>query len=199
MNAVATGLELGLANEPDLAPAVAPEVAPNAARRTRLRDYQAQLLARMQAAQNGAPDAGHQLGVMIGSERYLLELTEAGEIVPLALLAGVPLTQPWYLGLANVRGSLLGVIDLARYFAGSTSDGNAGAAGPEARLVSLAPRLGFNCALLVTRVYGLRRAGAMTPDRDRLRDLDGNAWTPLSLAALVREERFLHVALDPLK
>ncbi|MGX4642029.1 chemotaxis protein CheW [Massilia sp. SYSU DXS3249] len=170
------------------------EAAPQSARRTRLRDYQAQLLARMQAAQDGAPDAGHQLGVMIGSQRYLLALTEAGEIVPQPALAGVPLTQPWYLGLANVRGSLLGVIDLARYF-----DGQASAAGPEARLVSLAPRLGFNCALLVTRVFGLRRAGAMTLDGERMRDLDGNVWTPLSLAALVREERFLHVALDPIQ
>lgn len=180
MNAALSGQEM------------APELAVPAARRTRLRDYQAQLLARMQAAQNGAPEAGHQLGVMIGAERYLLELTEAGEIVPLAPLAGVPLTQPWYLGLANVRGSLLGVIDLARYV-----DAHASAAGPEARLVSLAPRLGVNCALLVTRVYGLRRAAAMTTEGERLRDLDGNAWTPLSLAALVREERFLHVALAP--
>jgi len=167
-------------------------LAPGAARRTRLRDYQAQLLARMQAAQSGAAEAHHQLGVAIGAERYLLELTEAGEIVPPPPLAGVPLTQPWYLGLANVRGSLLGVIDLARYL-----DPGASAAGPDARLVSLAPRLGFNCALLVTRVYGLRRAGAMAQDGARLRDLDGHAWTPLSLAALVREERFLHVALQP--
>jgi twitching motility protein PilI len=167
-------------------------LAPAAARRTRLRDYQAQLLARMQAAQSGAAEAHHQLGVAIGAERYLLELTEAGEIVPPPVLAGVPLTQPWYLGLANVRGSLLGVIDLARY-----RDPDASAAGPDARLVSLAPRLGFNCALLVTRVYGLRRAGAMADEGTRLRDLDGHAWTPLSLAALVREERFLHVALQP--
>ncbi|KQQ87465.1 chemotaxis protein CheW [Massilia sp. Leaf139] len=167
-------------------------LAPQANRRTRLSDYQAQLLARMQAAQNGAPQAQHQLGVAIGGERYLLELTEAGEIVPPGLLVGVPLTQPWYLGLANVRGSLLGVIDLARYV-----DCAASAAGPEARLVSLAPRLGFNCALLVTRVYGLRRPSTMESVNGRLHDADGQAWTPLSLAALVREERFLHVALQP--
>lgn len=171
------------------APADSAAPAPQAARRTRLRDYQAQLLARMQAAQSGAAQAHHQLGVAIGAARYLLELTEAGEIVPPGLLAGVPLTQPWYLGLANVRGSLLGVIDLARYF-----DAGASAAGPDARLVSLAPRLGFNCALLVTRVYGLRRAGAMQAEGATLRDADGQVWTPLSLAALVREERFLHVA-----
>lgn len=166
-------------------------LAPQANRRTRLRDYQAQLLERMQAAQSGAFHAPHQLGVAIGGERYLLELTEAGEIVQPTLLAGVPLTQPWYLGLANVRGSLLGVIDLARYF-----DAGASAAGPDARLVSLAPRLGFNCALLVTRVYGLRRASAMEDVGGHLRDAEGHAWTPLSLAALVREERFLHVSLS---
>jgi twitching motility protein PilI len=168
-------------------------LAPQAARRTRLRDYQAQLLERMQAAQNGALQAHHQLGVAIGGERYLLELTEAGEIVPPQPLAVVPLTQPWYLGLANVRGSLMGVIDLARYL-----DPTASAAGPDARLVSLAPRLGFNCALLVTRVYGLRRPGAMREEAGRLHDADGHAWTPLSLAALVREERFLHVSLATL-
>jgi twitching motility protein PilI len=166
-------------------------LAPQAHRRTRLRDYQAQLLERMQAAQSGAAQDHHQLGVAIGEGRYLLELTEAGEIVPLAPLAGVPLTEAWYLGLANVRGSLLGVIDLARYL-----DADAGAAGPDARLVSLAPRLGFNCALLVTRVYGLRRASAMERVGAQLRDADGHAWTPLSLAALVREERFLHVSLS---
>ena len=165
-------------------------LAPQAARRTRLRDYQAQLLERMQAAQNGTGATVHQLGVAIGGERYLLELTEAGEIVPPPALATVPLTQPWYLGLANVRGSLMGVIDLARYLDPDTS-----AAGSEARLVSLAPRLGINCALLVTRVYGLRRPGAMQEEGNRLRDAEGHAWTPLSLAALVREERFLHVAL----
>jgi twitching motility protein PilI len=176
-----------------LAPVESGAPAPRANRRTRLRDYQAQLLARMQAAQSGAAEAHHQLGVAIGAQRYLLELTEAGEIVTPGTVVGVPLTQPWYLGLANVRGSLLGVIDLARYV-----DAGASAAGPDARLVSLAPRLGFNCALLVTRVYGLRRASAMHSVGATLCDAEGQAWTPLSLAALVREERFLHVALASL-
>lgn len=167
--------------------------APASSRRTRLRDYQAQLLARMQAAQEGAAQAVHQLGVSIGAERYLLALAEAGEIVPPQPLARVPLTQPWYLGLANVRGSLLGVVDLARYF---SADGQGSAAGPDARFLSLAPRLGLNCALLVTQVHGLRRPEAMTPEEGnpaRLLDAEGKAWTPLSLAALVREQRFLHV------
>ena len=162
-----------------------------AARRARLRQYQEQLLERMQAARTSSGGRAHQLGVEIGGARYLLDLVEAGEIVPLPPLAAVPLTQPWYLGLANVRGSLLGVVDLARYL-----DPDAAPAAPAAgaRLVTFAPSLAFPCALLVGRVVGLRHAADMTSEGGRLLDADGREWTPLSLAGLAREERFLQVA-----
>ena len=161
-----------------------------AARRTRLRLYQEQLLEKMQAARTGAGGNAGQLGLAIGATRYLVDLLEVGEIVSPAPLTVVPLTQPWYLGLANVRGSLLGVIDLARYLGEEAP--LATAATP--RLAVFAPHLGFNCALLASNVHGLRQAGAMERVGDVLRDADGNTWTPLSLAALVREERFLQVA-----
>jgi twitching motility protein PilI len=162
-------------------------------RRSRLRAYQEQLLERMQAARATSGARAHQLGVDIGGARYLLELSDAGEIVPLAALAPVPLTQPWYLGLTNVRGNLVGVIDLARYL-GEDAAG-APAAGASQRLVTFSPTLGMPCALLVGRVYGLRHAADMTLVDERLRDVDGNEWTPLSLASLVRDERFLHIGL----
>ena len=163
-----------------------------AARRARLRQYQEQLLERMQAARTSSGARAHQLGVEIGGVRYLLDLVEAGEIVPLPPLAAVPLTQPWYLGLANVRGSLLGVVDLARYLDPDAARPAAPAAG--ARLVTFAPGLAFPCALLVGRVVGLRHAADMTFADGRLLDADGREWTPLSLAGLAREERFLQVA-----
>ena len=164
-----------------------------AARRTRLREYQEQLLERMQAAKGGGGAPIQQLGMQVGATRYLLDLLEAGEIVAPVPLARVPLTLPWYLGLANVRGTLVGVIDLARYL-GEDGQNPSGTPAPSARLVTFAPTLGFNCALLAERVYGLRQAAGMRREGEVLRDADGNAWTPLSLAALVREERFLHVA-----
>ena len=159
-------------------------------RRSRLRQYQTQLLARMQAARTGTGAHVNQLGVGIGDERYLIDLTAAGEIVSVAPVTVVPLTQAWYLGLANIRGSLVGVIDLARYVGMKET-----AIGAEARLVTFAPALGFNCALLVARVYGLRHAAGMTPHGAQLVDADQQAWTPIDLAALVRDERFLHVGL----
>jgi twitching motility protein PilI len=164
-----------------------------AARRTRLRQYQEELLERMQAARTGSGARTHQLGVEIGGERYLLDLLEAGEIVPVPALTGVPLTQPWYLGLANIRGSLVGVVDLARFF--GLQDGAPAVSGSAGRLVTFSPSLGMPCGFLATRVHGLRQAADMTPQDGRLIDADGNAWTPLALAALAQDERFLQVGL----
>ena len=172
-----------------------------AARRTRLRQYQEELLERMQAARTSSGARTHQLGVEIGGERYLLDLLEAGEIVPVPALTSVPLTQAWYLGLANIRGSLVGVVDLARFFgqqevaAGVPSAGVPVASGSATRLVTFAPGLGVPCGFLAARVHGLRQAADMTPQDGRLVDADGNAWTPLALAALAQDERFLQVGL----
>jgi twitching motility protein PilI len=166
------------------------ESADPSARRTRLRQYQQQLLERMQAARTSSGGRVHQLGIEIGGERYLVDLLEAGAIVPVPALTRVPLTQPWYLGLANIRGSLLGVIDLARYLGGPAT-----ALQSAARIITLAPGLGMPCGLLATRVVGLRQAAEMQPEGEHLLDADGQAWTSLPLAALVKEQRFLQVGL----
>ena len=68
---------------------------------------------------NGA--AASHLALMIGEDRYLVELAEAGEIVPMpsTSIMQVPLTQDWFLGVVNVRGALFTVVDLARFMGGN--------------------------------------------------------------------------------
>nr|WP_315260307.1 chemotaxis protein CheW [uncultured Duganella sp.] len=170
-------------------------------RRSRLRQYQVQLLERMQAARSGAAVGGRELGVLIGGHPCLLDLTQISEIVPPQAAAPVPLTQDWYLGLVNVRGHLTGVIDLARYQRQAAGD----SAPAERRLITFAPGLGFNCALLSERVLGLRKLAEMAPapaadgapawSSQRFRDGDGRQWTRIDLALLVQEARFSHVGL----
>ncbi|MGZ8290464.1 MAG: chemotaxis protein CheW [Telluria sp.] len=166
----------------------APRRSDPAGRRERLRVYQQQLLERMQAARTSGGARLHQLGVMIGTERFLVDLTQTGEIVPLATVCPVPLTQPWYLGLSNIRGNLVGIVDYARYLDPETSSAGAGS-----RVLTFAAGLGFNCGLLVSRVLGLRQAADMEAAGDLLRDAEGNQWTALDLAELARDPRFLHV------
>jgi twitching motility protein PilI len=179
--------------------ATVPEAQPKGAeRRRRLRRYQAQLLERMHAAQSGAVAAGRQLGVQLGAIRCLLDLTQVSEIVPLQAVTPVPLTHDWYLGLANIRGNLTGVVDLAR-FCGEAPVVQGG----ECRIVTFAPALGLHGALLASRVLGLRSVDAMRADAvdaaiapwcaQQYTDQDGQRWTRLDLALLVHEERFLQV------
>jgi len=170
------------------------------ARHGRLRQYQLQLLERVQAARSGALAGRKDLGVVLGGRHCLLDLTQLGEIVIPAGLAiqGVPLAQDWYLGLAAMRGRLTAIIDLARYMGEP-----AGAIRADSRLITFAPRLGLDCAVLVERVLGLRqqrgmRAVAPPPDMaafpwaaHALRDSEQQQWLRLDLAQLAQAERFL--------
>jgi twitching motility protein PilI len=171
-----------------------------AERRSRLRQYQVTLLERMQAARSGAGSTGRELGIQLGHQRCLLDLMQVGEIVPFQPVTAVPLAQDWFLGLANIRGNLTGIIDLARYMGEAST-----VPGPSSRLVTFATGLGFNCSLLVERVLGLRHLGEMAAQpidgnapnwrSQQFHDRDNQEWTKLDLVQLVQEARFLQVGL----
>lgn len=168
------------------------------ARRLRLREFQAQLVERMQAARTGTHVQTNQLGVMIGAQRWLLNLQEAGEIVSIGTITKVPLTQAWFLGLTNIRGNLVSVVDLAQF------QGNAPSViDKESRIVAFGPSLGFNSALLVSRVMGLRNIAEMTLHErpvesvawstQRYVDRDAQSWQELDLATIIQDAKFLQV------
>ncbi len=171
------------------------------ARRTRLREFQAQLVERMQAARAGTGSYVSQLGVMIGQRHCLLNLQEAGEIMSVGAISKVPLTQPWFLGLANIRGSLISVIDLAHFQGQSPTHIDR-----ESRIVVFAPALSFNSGILVSRVLGLRNLTEMKPQANegenpsawaaqQYIDRDSQVWTELNLSLIVQDAQFLHVGL----
>ncbi|HJV83634.1 chemotaxis protein CheW [Noviherbaspirillum sp.] len=171
------------------------------ARRTRLREFQARLVERMHAASTGAQATASQLGVMIGQTRWLLKLQEAGEIVSVGTITKVPLTQDWFLGLTNIRGNLISVIDLA-HFRGMPPT----PIDKESRIIAFAPSLSFNSGLLVSRVMGLRNVTEMEPQSDsgtadtpwalqRYLDRESQVWTELDLSLIVQDPQFLHVGL----
>ena len=117
----------------------------------------------------------------------------------------VPHTQPWFAGVANLRGGLHGVVDLAVFLglrARSTQEH--GAEGT--RLVALNPSLGVNCALLVDRLAGLRHENELSGQADeaesqrpafagaRWHDKGGRNWQEIKLAALAADQQFLAIA-----
>lgn len=171
-------------------------------RRTRLREFQAQLVERMQAASTGAHAQTSRLGLAIGESHWLLDLQEAGEIVSVGAITRVPLTRDWYVGLTNIRGNLVSVIDLARFLGMPATPIE-----KESRVVAFAPGLAFNCGLLVSRVMGLRNLADMSVEDTQpgqglapwaaatWRDRDARIWTELKLSEIVQDPQFLHVGL----
>lgn len=169
------------------------------ATKTSLRQFQQDLALRLASARTG-PASAARLGVQCGAGLWLVDLAEAGEIMPVPEMARVPLTKPWYLGLANARGVLVSVVDFAAFVAGDAT-----VRGPENRLVLVNPKLGVNAALLVSRMLGLRNPrdfkpaprdtdGAGRPwEGERWIDGAGLAWRELKLARLVAQTEFLQV------
>jgi twitching motility protein PilI len=185
----------------DLKPERAFKKADIGARRTRLREFQANLVERMQAARSGADMRVSQLGVMIGQSRWLLNLQEAGEIVSVGNITKVPLTQDWFLGLTNIRGNLISVVDLACFRGQPPTPIDKGS-----RIVAFAPSLSFNSGLLVSRVLGLHDISEMKPQKSEMSDVapwatqsyldkESQVWTELNLSLVVQDPQFLHVSL----
>jgi purine-binding chemotaxis protein CheW len=66
-----------------------------------------------------APNAGTSLELLefgLAEERYALEHRWVGEVCPLKDLTPLPRTPPFVRGIVNVRGRILPVFDLKRFF-----------------------------------------------------------------------------------
>jgi twitching motility protein PilI len=173
------------------------------ANREALRELQDRLAQRLQAARTESRRASW-LAVEAGGAGLLFPLAGAGEIFGVPPLLAMPHTKPWFAGVANLRGGLHGVVDLAA-FLGLRAAALGEGAREQARLVALNPSLGSHCALLVDRLAGLRGADQLTaePATDGVRpafagpgwrDADGRVWQEIDLAALAANEQFLGIA-----
>ena len=168
------------------------------ARQISLREFQQGLAQRLREAQTEAEPTS-RLGVQAGSGNWLLKLDDAGEMLPLPEISGVPLTRPWYLGLANIRGVLASVVDFSA-FAG----GEATAKTPECRLLLIADRFQSFSGLIISKMLGLKNVQTMQPIEETgsrpwiagaFRDEEGRLWHELNIGALVAHEDFLHVGV----
>jgi twitching motility protein PilI len=164
--------------------------------RISLRDYQRELAERLRNADSAR--AASKLGVQVGEQNWLIDLAEAGEVMPVPPITPVPLTRPWFRGVANVRGNLYSVVDFAEFLGTGVSRG-----GEQARLVLLGERFRSAAALLVERSLGLRNPAqlrAREPTsaaaawlRAEYEDEVGARWNELDVGALVRDAAFLAV------
>jgi len=169
------------------------------ARRTGLREFQLSVAERIRTAASRAA-LSSRLGFQVGGENWFVALHQVNEVIPVPPTVPVPLTQPWFRGVSNVRGNLYSVIDFSAFIGGEPTP-----PGVERRVILVSDRLVAGAGLLVSRMLGLRSPEQFTaaprpPNAPpwvaaAYTDAGASRWLELDLPALVREQRFLEVGV----
>ena len=152
-----------------------------------------------------------RLGVVVGGQAVLLNMTDVSEVLPVPALQAVPLTKHWYLGVANVRGNLYSVTDLALFLGWQATPRTA-----SSRIVLINSVKTSQAAILIDAVIGLRHLTAMralaTEQVEPIHNLwaqqdigcfssqvyvdrEEKHWFALEMDALVQDTRFLQLSL----
>jgi twitching motility protein PilI len=175
------------------------------ANRQALRDLQTRLAARLQQARAEGVAPGW-LAVELMGRQCLLPLAQSGEIFPITSVQKVPYTQGWFMGVANLRGGLYGIVDLASFMSGVPSQRIFdGSSREQARLIALNSAMEVNCAVLIDRLGGLRGVadfvardaapeGSPSFISAQYTDKTGQTWTELDLQQLASSPDFLGIA-----
>ena len=171
----------------------------------KLLEYEKRAAAFRPGSREGHGPADEWTGVVFGlaGHRMTCNIDRIGEILPCPQATPVPGAKPWILGLANVRGELLTVVDLAGYLSGTPTR-----QGGSIRLLSAS--LGkAPIGLMVDEVFGQRHfldsdaAPAELEDDSPLRGvvtrrhpLGSETWYELDLDRLFTSPEFLHGAAE---
>jgi len=162
-------------------------------KRLNLLEFQQSLIDRLQVSDLSAARLT-TLGVQMAGINWLVDMTDISEVLPLPKITAVPFTKSWFLGIANVRGNLFSVVDMTAFQNSGVASGDA-----NNRVLLVAERYGFNVALLVDRVLGLRDARSWNQNdvNGQIEYLDeqGTSWSKLDVSGLLAQPEFLHIGI----
>ena len=142
------------------------------------------------------------VGFRIGDSKLIASMSDIKEILDLPEFTLVPGVKSWIVGVANVRGSLLPIMDLKGYLLGEEIRNRS-----KGRVIVIDYK-GFNTGLVVEEVYGMRhfREGELsedipdvpeqiTPFVERAFKSEDEHWPVFSFSQMTEDERFSHAAL----
>jgi len=167
------------------------------AQTSNLREFQEAILSKLKdAASQVGGESSSRLGVTVGDKRFLINLQDVKEVLPVPPMQLVPFTQPWFLGVANVRGNLYSISDLAQFIGMPPTSKSA-----NNRILLLSTESTAQVALLVDSLIGLRSVQGMQVQSvegeadffsmNVYKDAEGGDWLELDVEALVQNKRFV--------
>ncbi len=141
------------------------------------------------------------LGFRLANRQFVTPLDQISEVLHCPSMTPVPGTKSWLKGIANVRGTLYTIVDLADYFGKQPVEPD-----EQARLLIM-NIAGLSTALMVNEVLGLRHFDEEM-ERHNVSKLDDPAmthsrgaflrddvlWGVFDMQSLAESEVFMHVA-----
>ena len=168
-----------------------------------LADYERRSLAHVPGLpeQLDAPGLWRGVGYRIGSHRLASPFDEVVEILPMPDVTPVPGAQPWMLGVANIRGNLLPIVDLKQFLEGERTVLH------ESQRVLVVRQANGDVAVTIDELFGQRSfvdeqqvdAATVAEGRyahfiDRAYRLGEHPWGVFSLSLLTRTPEFRQAA-----
>lgn len=101
-------------------------------------------------ASGRADDEWVGVAFRIGNDRLIAPMSEVAEILELPEYTAVPGVKAWVVGVANVRGNLLPLMDLKGFLTGSVMKNR------RKGKVIVIDYKGFNTGLIVEEVFGMK-------------------------------------------
>ncbi|MDH3342555.1 MAG: chemotaxis protein CheW [Gammaproteobacteria bacterium] len=142
------------------------------------------------------------VGFRLGDDKLIADMSEVAEILDVPEFTRVPGVKSWVVGIANVRGSLLPIMDLKGYILGSDMQQR-----KRGRLIVINYQ-GFNTGLLVDEIYGMRHFFVedqsdekpqvhdnVSPYIKNMYSREKENWPVFSFENMAQDERFSLAAL----
>ncbi|MEK9765779.1 MAG: chemotaxis protein CheW [Thalassolituus sp.] len=141
------------------------------------------------------------IGYLLGGEQYVANMADVVEILQMPKVTRVPGVKSWVLGIANVRGRMVSVMDLNGLF-GQPSRSNW-----RSQRVLVVEQDDYLIGLLVDAVLGMqsfpvdreapaqRVPDALTPYVSRAYERDGRVWPVMEFGELMQSPDFLNIAV----
>lgn len=162
-------------------------------KRFNLREFQQGLLDRMQV-QAASGNQIATLGIIVGQESWLVDMSDISEVLAVPELTAVPLTKQWYSGVANVRGNIYSITDLGAYMDYGITVQDA-----QSRVLLIGQKYNFNTGLLVSKVLGLRNSAEWQRSEEDgvefYQDDNGQQWRKLNIRQLLQQPEFIQIGV----
>ncbi len=142
------------------------------------------------------------VGFRIGDAKLIASMADVKEILDLPEVTTVPGVKSWVVGVANVRGSLLPIMDMKGFLLGDDIKQR-----HKGRIIVI-DYMGVNTGLVVEEVFGMRHfrdsdVVAETPDVpekitpyiEKVYKQEEEHWPVFSFNEMTSDERFAQVSL----